>query len=218
VSETKAAIKSVFRREDAIRLANLSSKKFRSPFENKPDLLLKIIRKAELEYNRVCSDAEFDEIFFEDGRLLKQLAEHFGRFKYYWDRTDTSARDEIGFFGKGDKTGIEYVADNNEMICEALELLDAGLKGAIEYRSDDPGRRDNRPGLKEFVGEVYRGWKGEDPTIPFGHLFNDALEGDDRVPVSSAAKLIVEAMKILDPDVKGRDCETAIKAIKTSST
>ena len=101
------------------------------------------------------------------------------------------------------------------MFAEAVELIGIGLKAAIDQRDEkDNGRPDNRPGLKAFVREIHQGWIAQAPEVKFGDIFEGGIDGDDKVPVSAAAKLIVAAMKILDPDVSGRDCETAMRAVK----
>lgn len=216
MSETSQKVYSAFALDHAVRLAEVAStKKVACPFVDQSELLLEVLRKAEFSYNKNFYDAEFDKSFFEDGKALKELAGDFHRFKYRWDRTGVSARTDIGYFGDGRENDFAQAFDNNEVIGRGLELLETGLRSAIDYRcSIDGGRPEKRPGLRAFVEEIRRGWMAQAPDIPFGDTFEGGINGDDRVPVSAAAKLVVEAMKILDPDVSGRDCETAMRAIK----
>lgn len=207
---------SAFTLEHAMRLAETSStKKVRSPYSNQPAALLVALRSAAFRYNKTLDDEVFERTFLDEGRQLKELEADFHRFKYRWDRTDLPALADIGYFADVDNNSLGEVAERNQMISEALEILKTGLKAAIEQRcADESGRPEKRPGLKEFVKELYRDWTVRAPGIPFGDLFEGGIDGDDRVPVSSASKLVVEAMKILDPEVSGRDCETAIRAVK----
>jgi hypothetical protein len=214
MNEASPKIHSAFNLEHAALLAEITStKKVKCPFQSHPAILLGALRKGEFVYNKELDEAEFEKTFFEEGNQLKELADDFHIFKYKWDRTDICARDEIGWFASHENFNQSFAC--NEMIEDALKLIDTGLKAAVEYRyKNDGGRRDNRPGLKAFVEEIQRSWKAQAPEVPFGDTFEGGLDGDDRIPVSAAAKLIVEAMKILDPRVNGRDCETAMRAIK----
>ncbi len=208
---------SAFKPEDAVRLAHAAAtKRVSSPFEGRSDKLLKLLREAEFEYNRVSDHAEFERQFFEEGKALEALEKQFHQFKYFWDRTLPSAKDDIGFFAVDQQNqDLLEIAECNASISEALDRLKDGLRKAIEYRYEkDDGRPEHRPGLKEFVATIRRGWEEDAPGKPFGDTFQGGLFGDDREPVSAAAKLVVFAARILDPDVSARDCETAMRAVK----
>ena len=192
-----------------------TTKRVKCPFEDHPSKLLEILRRAEWAYGRDYEESEFESQLLTEGDQLKELWGDFYRFKYRWDRTELSARDDIGFFADVEPPHVGRIAERNAMFADAVELIAIGLKAAIDNRDKkDNGRPDNRPGLKAFVREIHAGWVERAPEVKFGDTFEGGIDGDDRVPVSAAAKLVVAAMKILDPDVSGRDCETAMRAIK----
>ncbi len=209
---------SSFTLEHAKHLADLAySKRIGSKFRSSQDLL-NILQAAETKFNLEMEAIEFNREFVDEGGRLEQLETQLDRFLHLWDRTDRRVTDDIGYFSVGGEIpDLAKIQERNHLICEALGFLRDGLKKAIEYRSfsGDNGRPQNHPGLKAFVRGLHDGWTryfGLD--VPFGRNFIGGIDDSDREPDSPAAKLVVHAARIINPDWTGRDCETAIKDVK----
>lgn len=189
MSSTSWKVISAFSKEHAVRLIEVSSsKRVTSPFKGQPNVLLKVLRKSESSYigEKDTHAEKMDSI--DENKTLEGLAQDFYRFKKYWDRTRYGARSDIGFFA-AEKLGREF-EDVIDDMHEALDMVGIGIKVALERQDKgDCSRPHNRPGLQAFVEHIYLGYKQQGPCGDFGDEFEGGNDGDDRVPVSPAAKL-----------------------------
>ncbi|PPD27520.1 MAG: hypothetical protein CTY20_12525 [Hyphomicrobium sp.] len=212
--------------EDANELAKTArSERIVPPFEGRSEVLLQILVKAADAYH-ACQRGYFDDYMSQAGvPAIAELQVAIREFRARWKRFPEDSWGAIDEFLENDFSpqGLlvpdpMFELKDRRYMCEIddiIESLETATARALRYRarSESRGPKEKTRELKCFVAALHEGWRSN-CDAPFGSRFDvSPTDWRDKIPLSAAAKLVVSAAQILDPNWNVRECETAMLAV-----